>query len=72
LDRRAIDKKRFQLESDIIDSDGGKYSSLESRVRQVRGYDKLLFDISQEFGCSDKVDSLKKHGHGDYLSFGML
>ena len=55
-----LTKKRCQLESDIIDADGGKYSSLESRVRQVRGYDKLLIDISQEFGCSDKVDSLKK------------
>ena len=68
MDRRAIDKKRCQLEPDIIDSDGGKYSSLESRVRQVRGYDKLLFDISQEFGCSDKVDSLKKQNMDTALS----
>jgi hypothetical protein len=55
-----LTKKKYQLESDITDTDGGKYFNLESRVRQARDYDKLLNDISDEFGNSEKVKILKK------------
>lgn len=55
-----LTKKKYDLESTIIDPDGGKYFNLESRIFQIRDYDRLLDYMSGELGHREEVKGLKK------------